>query len=132
MFSTRLFRPSRHRPLIWCIVLTLLFVQGLRMHFHTFVDHEPLHGHGHALELHIGGMVADSGHDDPDSETALDKFALLKLKRVHTDATALALIAALPLLILVLVGRGLRPPGRLRHPSPGGHVRTPPLRAPPL
>lgn len=117
---------------MWCLVLALLMVQGLRVHFHTFADHEPLHGHDHAFELHVGGMAADSGHDDPDSETALDKFALLKLKRLHTDATALALVAALPLLILVLVGHGLRPPGRLRHPSPGSHVHTPPLRAPPL
>lgn len=132
MFVTRLFRPSRHRPAIWCLVLALLIVQGLRVHFHTFADHEPLHGHDHAFELHVGGMAADSGHDEPDSETALDKFALLKLKRVHTDAVAVALVAALPLSMLVLVGRGFRPPGRLRHPSPGSHVRTPPLRAPPL
>lgn len=131
MLVARLIRASRHRPLMWCLMLALLIVQGLRVHFHTLADHEPLHGHDSAFELHVGGMVADSGHDDPDSETALAKFALLKLKRIHADAAAPALVAALPLLLLVLAGRGLRPPGRLRHPSPGSHVRTPPLRAPP-
>jgi hypothetical protein len=132
MFGAHLFRSSHRRSLVWCLALSLLVVQGLRVHFHTFADHEPLHGHEHTVELHVGGAATDSGHDDPDSETALDKFSLLKLKRVHTDATALALVAALPLLILVLMGRGFRPPGRLRHPAPGGDVRTPPLRAPPL
>lgn len=132
MFTARLFRSSRRHPLIWCLVLTLLFVQGLRVHFHTFADHESLHGHSHAPELHVGGMVAHSGHDDPDSEIVLDKFSLLKLKRVHADATVLVLAAALPLFILVLAGHVLWRPGRFRHPSPGGHVRTPPLRAPPL
>lgn len=132
MFATHWFRSSRRRPLIGCIVLALLIVQGLRVHFHTFAGHEPLHGHGHAFELHVGGMAADSGHDDPDSETALDKFALLKLKRVHMDDAVPVLAAALSLFLLVLAGHPVRRPGRLFHPSSDGHVRTPPLRAPPL
>lgn len=132
MVDIRRFLFSHRRPLMWCLVLSLLVVQGLRVHFHNFADHEPLHGHDHAFELHVSGMAADSGHDDPDSETALDKFALLKLKRVHMDDAVPVPTAAPSLFLLVLAGHPVRGPGRLFPPPSGGDVRTPPLRAPPV
>lgn len=130
MFGARLIRSSRCRPLVWFIVLSLLVVQGLRVHFHTFTDHEALHAHDHAVELHVGGMPTDSGHD-PNDEMGLAKLAILKLKTAHADAFLLPVAAVLLLFALTLTARVPWRPGRLFHPTPGGHVRTPPLRAPP-
>src|SRR3990170_2818904 len=134
MFEARLFRFSRRRPLVWGLALSLLVVQGLRVHFHTFADHEPLHGHGHAVELHVGGMPADFGHnDDVVGEAGFAKYAVLKLKNAQADSLALAVVfTAFMLFGLALAGRPPWRPGRLSRPTPGGDVRIPPLRAPPL
>jgi hypothetical protein len=120
--------------LVWCLALSLLVVQGLGVHFHTFADHEPLHGHDHAVELHVGGMPADSGHnDDVVGEAGFSKYAVLKLKNAQADGLVLAVVfTAFILFGLALVGRAPWRPGRLFCPTPGGDVRTPPLRAPPL
>lgn len=131
MFGARLLRSSRRRPLIWCVVLSLLLMQGFRVHVHTFGDHEALHDHGHAIELHVGGMPTDSGHD-PNDEIGLAKLAILKLKTAHADGVVLPVVAVLLLVALTLTGRVPWRPARFFHPAPGGHVRTPPLRAPPV
>ncbi|MFP5348218.1 MAG: hypothetical protein ACLGHO_00050 [Gammaproteobacteria bacterium] len=112
-------------------MLTLLLMQGLRVHVHTFTDHEALHGHDHAVELHVGGMPTDSGHD-PDDEIGLAKPAILKIKTAHADSVVLPIVAVLLLVTLAVTGRVPWRPGRFFHPAPGGHVRTPPLRAPPV
>lgn len=130
MFDIRRFPSPRRRLLIWCLVLSLLAMQGLGAHFHTFTDHEPLHGHGHAMELHVGGLSTDSGHDDPDNETVLDKF--IKFKRLYMEDAVPGLAVALSLFLLMPAGQLIRRPRRLFHPPPGGDVRKPPLRAPPV
>ena len=134
MFGVRLFRSPRRRSLVWCLALSLLVMQGLKVHFHTFADHEPLHGHGHAIELHVGGMPSDSGHDDhAASDAGFSKFVILKSKAAHADGFALAVVfTAFMLLGLALAGRAPWRPGRIFLPATGGDVRTPPLRAPPL
>lgn len=131
MFCARLLRSSRCRPLVWFIVLSLLVMQGLRVHFHTFTGHEALHDHGHAVELHVGGLPTDSGHDATD-EIGLAKLAILKIKTAHAGSVVLPVVAVLLLVALALTGRVPWRPGRFFHPAPGGHVRTPPLRAPPV
>jgi len=132
MFGVRLFRSSQRRALVWCLALSLLVVQGLKVHVHTFADHEPLHGHGHAVELHVGGMPTDSGHDDPAaSDAGFSKFAILKIKNAQADSLAVA-FAAFILLGLAFAGRAPWRPGRLFSPTLRGDVQTPPLRAPPL
>jgi hypothetical protein len=120
--------------LVWCLALSLLVVQGFKVHFHTFADHEPLHGHGHAIELHVGSMPTDSGHDDHAAgDAGFSKFAILKLKNAQADSLALAVVfTALTLFGLALAGRAPWRPRRIFLPATGGDVRTPPLRAPPL
>jgi hypothetical protein len=129
MLGASLFRFPHRRSLVWCIALSLLVVQGLRVHFHTFADHEPAHGHSHVVELHVGGIPTDSGHDDPASEAVLAKFAILKLKQAHADGFVLPLAVV----VLLFAFTSQRPwrPARFVRPTPGGDVRTPPLRAPP-
>jgi hypothetical protein len=131
MFSASLFRSSHRSPLVWCLVLSLLVVQALRIHFHAFTDHQALHDHGHAVELHVDGIPTDSGHD-PNDEIGLGKLAILKIKSAHADSLALPVAAALLLFALALAARVPWRPGRLFPPAPGDHVRTPPLRAPPV
>lgn len=134
MFGAHRFRSSRRLPLAWYLALSLLAVQVLKVHFHTYADHEPLHGHSHAVELHVGGTPTDSGHDDDAVGAAgFAKYAVLKLKNAQTDSLALAVVfTAFMLFGLALAGRVPWRPGRLFCPAPGGDVRTPPLRAPPL
>lgn len=132
MFRARLFRSSHRRSLVWCLALSLLVVQGLKVHFHTFAGHEPLHGHGHAIELHVGDVPTDSGHDDHAvDEAGFAKYVALKLTNAQADSLALA-VAFTAFILLGLAGRAPWRPGRLPCPTPGGDVRTPPLRAPPL
>ena len=134
MSRDRLFRSSHRRSLVWYLALSLLVVQGLKVHFHTFADHEPLHGHSHAIELHVGDVPTNSGHDDDTAgETGFAKYAVLKLKNTQADSLALAVVFATFILLgLAFAGRAPWWPGRLVCPTPGGDVRTPPLRAPPL
>lgn len=131
MFGSRLFRSSSRTSLVWYLALSLFVVQGLKVHFHTFSGHEQLHGHGHEIELHIGGGTTDSGHDDV-GESGFSKYAVLKLKNAQTDNLALPVIAAVLMLFgFVLTGHAPWRPGRLFRPATGGDVRIPPLRAPP-
>ncbi len=117
---------------VWCLALSLLVVQGLKVHFHTFADHEPLHGHGHAVELHVGGVPTDSGHDDEVAgEVGFSKYVVLMFKTAPVDSLTVA-VSVFILLGLALMGRAPWRPGRLFRPALGGDVRTPPLRAPPL
>jgi hypothetical protein len=131
MFRANLFRSPRRRPLLWLVALSLVVVQGLGVHFHTFADHEPLHDHDHAVELHIGSLSTESGHDSPDKEIGLAQYAILKVKMAHTDGFVLPVVATLFFFGLAPAGRAPWRPGRLFRPSPGSDVRTPPLRAPP-
>lgn len=133
MFGVRLFQSSYRHPLVWCLVLSLLVVQGLKIHFHAFSSHEPLHGHGHAVELHVGGMPTDSGHDDHAAgDAGLAKYAILKAKTVQADDLALPVtILVMMLFGLALASRTPWRPVRIIRPAPGGDVRTPPPRAPP-
>ena len=132
MFAARLIRPAHRLLWVGCLVLSFLVVQGLRVHFHTFADHEPEHGHSHshAVELHVGGAPTDSGHDEPGSEVGLTQFTILKLKQVHADGVVLPL--AVVALIFVFTGPGPWRRARFTRPKPGGDARTPPLRAPPV
>jgi hypothetical protein len=134
MSRARLFRSSSRRSLVWYLALSLLVVQGLKVHFHTFADHGPLHGHGHAIELHVGDVPTNSGHDDEAvGEAGFARYAVLKLKNAQADSLALVVVfTAFLLLGLALAGRAPWRPGRLFYPVPGGDVRIPPLRAPPL
>lgn len=134
MFGARLFRSSHRRSLVWCLALSLLVVQGLKVHFHAFADHEPLHGHSHEIELHFGDVPSNFGHDgDVVDEDGFAKHAVLSLKNARPDSPALAVaFTVLVLFGLALAGRTPWRPGRLVCPTPGGDVRTPPLRAPPL
>lgn len=134
MFMARQLHSTRRHPLLWYLVLSLLVMQGLKVHFHTFADHEPLHGHGHEIELHVGGMPSDSGHDDhAASDAGFFKFAILKIKTAHADGLVLAVVfTAFMLFGLALAGRAPWRPGRIFLPASGGDARTPPLRAPPL
>lgn len=129
MLGASLFRRSHRLLWVGYFVLSFLVVQGLRVHFHTFGDHEPLHGHSHAIELHVGGVPADSGHDDPASETDLAKFTFLKFNQTYADGAILPLTAVV--LIIALTGSAPWRPARFARPTPGGDIRTPPLRAPP-
>jgi hypothetical protein len=132
MFAARLFQSSRRPPLVWWLVLSLLVVQGLRVHFHTFADHEPLHGHGHAVELHVGGLPADSGHDDDVAgETGFAKYAVFKVKSAQDNDLAVIVAAILTWSGLAFAGHIPWRPARLLRPIPGGDARTPPPRAPP-
>lgn len=130
MLRACLRRPSYRLLLVGYLAFSLLLLQGLRVHFHTFADHESSHGHQHAAELHIGVASTGSGHDDPASELGLAKFTLLKFKQVQADIVAVPdIFIAFPLAYTA------RAPWRPAHhypPSPGGDVRTPPLRAPPV
>jgi hypothetical protein len=134
MFMARLLHSTRRRPLLWYLALSLLVVQGLKVHFHTFADHEPLHGHGHEIELHLGDVPSNSGHDDDVvGEDGFAKHAVLKLKNTQSDSLALAVVfTAFMLFGLALAGRAPWRPGRIFLPATGSDVRTPPLRAPPL
>jgi len=134
MSGVRLLRFPRYLPLAWYLVLSLLAVQGLKVHFHTFADHEPLYGHDHAVELHVADVSTDSGHDDDIvGETGFAKYAVLKLKNAPADSLALAVVfAAFMSFGLALAGRVPWRPKRLLRPTSGGDVRTPPLRAPPF
>lgn len=133
MFGVRLFRPSHRHSLVWCLALSLLVVQGLKVHFHTFANHEPLHDHGHAVELHVGIMPTDSGHDDhAASDAGFSKFVILKVKTLQADDLAFPVTVLVMMLFgLALAGRAPWRPGRIFRPAPGGGVRTPPPRAPP-
>lgn len=134
MFRVRLLHSSRRRPLVWCLALSLLVVQGLKVHFHTYAGHELLYGHGHAIELHVGNIPSNSGHDDDVAgEAGFAKYAVLKLKNAEADSLALAVVFAVFMLFgFALASRGPWRAGRLFCPAPGGDVRTPPLRGPPL
>lgn len=132
MFRARRIQSPARRSLVWYLALSLLVVQGLKVHFHTFAGHEHLHGHGHEIELHVGGVTTDSGHDDVVGEAGFSKYAVLKLKNAQTDNLALPVVAVVLILFgFTLMGHAPWRPGRDFRPAPGGDVRTPPLRAPP-
>jgi len=129
MFTTRLLRRSSRLLVVGYFVLALLLVQGLRVHFHAFADHEPVQGHSHAVELHVSGVPTDSGHDDPAGETDFARFALHKLKQGYADSVVLPLVVSV--LIVALTGPALWWPARFARPTTRGDIRTPPQRAPP-
>lgn len=129
MPAARLTRSALRNPLLLSVAFSLLMVQGLRVHFHSFADHDPLHNHSHAVELHVGGVPADPGHDDPDSEFGVATFAMLKIKTTQADAAPLAPV--LTRLSLLPASRSARPPVALAPPFAQAKVQTPPLRAPP-
>ena len=132
MLAARAFRFSRRRPLTWCLILALLVVQGFGAHFHRFADHQSHQDRSHAVELHLSGLPTDSGQDDPDSETDLGRFAILKIKNAQADGLAVSVVAALLLIALVPCAGALWRFARFLLPLPDRAVRTPPLRAPPV
>lgn len=118
---------------MWCLAALVLLLQGLKIHFHTFEDHEPVHGHTHAVEVHIGGLPTDSGHDDSSlRDVVVVKLGVMKFKLGLADC--LAILFSVAVFVLVSPSRSGRTPwGTWRNllPLRDGAVRIPPLRAPP-
>lgn len=127
-----MFTHITHRILIGCLVLALLFAQGLRVCMHDYgAPHAAAHTH-EAATAHIESTLSVLGtHDEEMSDTHTTLTGILK------NLTAEPLFAALfisLLFILLTQQQGtvwlVRLRDRVFRP-PHGHHFSPPLRAPP-
>jgi len=115
---------------VFGLILTILWAQGLRVCMHCCHEASSHEGHEHALVVHLEGALTMS--EDCNDTTSWDEstlFALLK------DVAAKLIFLMAPVAVLLLVSRrpvqtawplSLSPP-ILQHRYP----LSPPLRAPP-
>lgn len=114
-----------------CLIVTLVFIQGVRLHMHVY-SHDPVTSdHTHQLQAHVDYNVPEKEH--PDETGQIDLSQKGGLKKLPLGSLTIALFAA----VLCLLPRRLcsQLSWRLLHfPPPVSRVLSlrPPLRAPPL
>ncbi len=115
--------------MIFGLILTILWAQGLRVCVHPQHDASSHEGHEHALVVHLEGALMMS--EDCNDTTSWDEsplFALLK-----NLATKLIFLVAPAVMLLFVSRRCLRmsPPLPASPVAIAHYPLTPPLRAPP-
>jgi len=121
--------------LLWVfyISVALLFVQGARLHMHSY-GHDLTtsnHTHHEQLETHFDHSVLESGHADEVAEIDLSQQGFLK-KHSLTALLVTLIIAVVAVLLRNLI---IPVPWRYDRRIPSGSLPSslrPPLRAPPV
>ena len=126
-----MFTHTTHRILIGCLILALLFAQGLRVCIHAYdAPHAVEHAHDAAATHIESSFSVLDDHGEAMSDSHITLIGILK------NLTAEPLFAALfvSLLFILLTQQGTvwltQPRDRVFRP-PHGHYFSPPLRAPP-
>lgn len=135
IFFIAMHRPqlSTFQKIVWIayLAVALVFIQGVRLHVHTY-SHDPLiSDHTHQLQAHFEHDTSEKDHPDEVGQIDLSQKGFLK------QQTLVSLVIALCAVVIMLLPR--RPGSRIswllnsRKPlvsRPSG--LRPPLRAPPL
>lgn len=122
-------RGDMRRKVVFGLILTVLWAQGLRVCVHPQHDASSHEGHEHTLVVHLEGALTIS--DDCNETTSWDESALFAL--LKNLATKLIFLVALAVLLLFVSRRCLwMSPPLSKSPVAFSHYPlTPPLRAPP-
>jgi hypothetical protein len=114
---------------VFGLILTILWAQGLRVCMHCCHEASSHEGHDHALTVHLEGALTMS--EDCSDTTSCDESALFAL--LKNLAIKLIFLVAPAVLLLFVSRRCLwMSPPLLKSPVAFSHYPlTPPLRAPP-
>jgi len=118
-------------PWILYVIVSLIFIQSLKLHVHTYNHDTNLSVHTHSGQMHFSYNVSQPAAPDEVAEIKLDQFGFVG--KVTGDVLGIALITVISALLLVTNTRSPLIP-RVS-PSPvhrGRDAFPPPLRAPPL
>lgn len=121
------------QKIVWVayLALALVFVQGVRLHVHTY-NHDPLTSdHTHQQQAHVDHGSLEQGHPDEVGQIDLSQQGFLK--KLTLGSLVIALFAAVILLLPRRLGSRIswRPYRHAPLLSWPFSLR-PPLRAPPL
>jgi len=128
----------RQTILLLCLALALMFVQGLKLHVHTYAHDHGYHeegvisGHAHIDQAHSAHSVPDTEHhDEVLSEVDLLPEGLLKNLSFGALVIALLTTALMVFLAPPFCTRITWRDNRGLAPVPWRNALRPPLRAPP-
>ena len=113
------------------MILSMLFVQGLQLHVHTYTHKAELLGHVHYDTAHSVFDISQEVHADEIAQHDMNHSGLMS-KLSDTPLLAVILISLLLILCIQIcshLARYYLKPFCVKNFS--GHIR-PPLRAPPL
>lgn len=121
------------QKILWVayLAVALVFVQGVRLHMHTY-NHDPVTSdHAHQQQAHVDQFALEKGH--PDEAGQIDLSLKGFLKQLSIGSLVIALFAAVILLLPRRLCSRITWPfnGRIPLVSRPFSLR-PPLRAPPL